>query len=298
MRTAAPPASRLSGRRPLGREDPPVARRSPSATTSRAICSTRAARRCASSCAARSPTCGTAASRRRWPASSPTCVVNGQPAAAAIFKLDDRSGAIEAVVAEAAQRQRQAAQDDELLILTGKVSPTASAAACASTCSRSRTWPGTLPPCALPARGGRAHAAAARRGAGRAPARRGRRSTATLVGACRCACTSSARPPSATSTSATPSRFWPSDEALAQWAAQCGAGGAAHLHRGTAPAELKPAPADARAEASDIHARPHLREIDPENRARRRGFTLLTFIGLTSPCMPAYSTGMIVRPDD
>ena len=51
-------------------------------------------------------------------------VVNGQRGRAAIFKLDDRSGAIEAVVAEELlNANTERLKDDELLILTGKVQP-------------------------------------------------------------------------------------------------------------------------------------------------------------------------------
>ena len=51
-------------------------------------------------------------------------IVNGQRGRVAIFKLDDRSGAIEAVVAEELLAAHQdKLKDDELLILTGKAQP-------------------------------------------------------------------------------------------------------------------------------------------------------------------------------
>jgi DNA polymerase-3 subunit alpha len=51
-------------------------------------------------------------------------IVNGQRGRVALFKLDDRSGAIEAVVAEELLAAHQdKLKDDELLILTGKAQP-------------------------------------------------------------------------------------------------------------------------------------------------------------------------------
>jgi DNA polymerase III alpha subunit len=69
-------------------------------------------------------------------------VINGQRGKLALFKLDDKSGVIEARADEALinANRKNLLKDDELIVVMGKLQPDRFPAACSSPSTRSGTW--------------------------------------------------------------------------------------------------------------------------------------------------------------
>lgn len=205
-------------------------------------------------------------------------VVNGQRGRAAIFKLDDRSGAIEAVVSEELlNANTERLKDDELLILTGKVQPdrfsgglrlqrAADLDLAEARCRHARflrVVARTLPPLDAVL-------------AAHPPKQEDTEFGETLTRGVPVRLRIVREQAVGDIDLGERSRFWPSDEA--RW--RNGPRSAARRPSSSTPttAQAEPGAGQGRGKCAGLHAAPCPRETDPEKRARRQGFTLLTFI--------------------
>jgi DNA polymerase-3 subunit alpha len=244
-------------------------RRRRSASTSRATCSTPTPTRCGASASAASPSWWTAASRRCWPASSPTLrVVNGRSGKVLIFKLDDGSEAIEAVAND--ELTRRAARAAEGRRARRRAGQAAARPLCRRPAPERAAGVG---PAAARARFGRclrststaAHAAGGRPWSAVAGAARGHRARRAHAGSAPVRLRLQRPQVTAEIDLGDDGRIWPSDEALARWRA------AAQGRPGGGSVRI----VQDRAEAHCGYSAPHVRDsadrAGAERRRRARG---------------------------